>query len=128
MRLKHSCRDSGSSSKWTVPGSALLLQRNECHFLYRRSALRQAAERPSGSIVREEFFGDKTPVSKAVFKDPLTAAASIYVNKPGKAASEAIVMEAAIVGIAFVELRPPPKKPMPEVIPHVVPSQSPQNR
>lgn len=70
------------------------------------------AKRPSGSIVKEEFFEDRVPVGAAVFKDPLTAAAVLYVNEAGKAALEAIT-ETAIVGMALVELGPPPKKPRP---------------
>jgi hypothetical protein len=73
----------------------------------------RSAKRPSGSIVKEEFFEDRVPVSAAVFKDPLTAAAVLYVNEAGKAALETIIAEAAIVGIALVELGPPPKKPRP---------------
>ncbi|KZC19148.1 MULTISPECIES: hypothetical protein [Rhodanobacter] len=72
-----------------------------------------SAKRPSGSVVNEEFFEDRLPVDAAVFKDPLTAAAVLYVNEAGKAALEAIITEAAIVGVAFVELGPPPKKPRP---------------
>ncbi|WP_395120715.1 hypothetical protein ACFCQI_06950 [Rhodanobacter sp. FW102-FHT14D06] len=73
----------------------------------------RSAKRPSGSLVREEFFDDKIPVDAAVFKDPLTAAAVLYVNEAGKAALEAIVTDAAIVGLAIAELGPPPKKPRP---------------
>lgn len=73
----------------------------------------RSTKRPSGSIVKEAFFEHAVPVEPAVFKDPLTAAASIYVNDAGKAALEKIVAEAAIVGVAFVEPGPPPKKPRP---------------
>ncbi|UJJ60043.1 hypothetical protein [Rhodanobacter denitrificans] len=73
----------------------------------------RSAKRPSGSIVREEFFEDWVPVSAAVFKDPLTAAAVLYVNEAGKAALEAIIAEATIVGMALVELGRSPKKPRP---------------
>ena len=73
----------------------------------------RSAKRPSGSIVKEEFFEDRVPVSAAVFKDPLTAAAVLYVNEAGKAKLETIITEAAIVGMALVELGPPPKKPRP---------------
>jgi hypothetical protein len=73
----------------------------------------RSAKRPSGSIVKEEFFEDRVPAGAAVFKDPLTAAAVLYVNEAGKAALETIITEAAIVGIALVELGPPPKKPRP---------------
>lgn len=73
----------------------------------------RSTKRPSGSIVKEAFFEHAVPVEPAVFKDPLTAAASIYVNDAGKAALEKIVAEAAIAGVAFVEPGPPPKKPRP---------------
>lgn len=73
----------------------------------------RSAKRPSGSIVKEEFIEERVPVDAAVFKDPLTAAAVLYVNEAGKAALEAILTEAAIVGMAFAELGPPPKKPRP---------------
>lgn len=73
----------------------------------------RSVKRPSGSIVKEEFIEDRVPVDAAVLKDPLTAAAVLYVNEAGKAALEAIITEAAIVGMAFAELGPPPKKPRP---------------
>jgi hypothetical protein len=73
----------------------------------------RSAKRPSGSIAKEGFFDDKIPIDAAVFKDPLTAAAVLYVNEAGKAALEAIITKAAIVGMALVELGPPPKKPRP---------------
>ncbi|WP_241762637.1 hypothetical protein [Dyella ginsengisoli] len=73
----------------------------------------RSTRRPSGSIVKEAFFEHAVPVEPAVFKDPLTAAASIYVNDAGKAALEKIVAEAAIAGVAFVEPGPLPKKPRP---------------
>lgn len=73
----------------------------------------RSAKRPSGSIVKEEFFDDRVPVDAAVFKDPLTAGAVLYVNEAGKAVLETIITEATIVGLAFVELGPPPKKPRP---------------
>jgi hypothetical protein len=72
----------------------------------------RSAKRPSGSIVKEEFFEDRLPLDAAVFKDPLTAAAVLYVNEAGKAALERIFTEAAIVGAAIVELGPT-KKPRP---------------
>jgi hypothetical protein len=73
----------------------------------------RSAKRPSGSIVKEEFFEARLPIDAAVFKDPLTAPAVLYVNEAGKAALEAIIAETAIVGMALVELGPPPKKPRP---------------
>jgi hypothetical protein len=73
----------------------------------------RSAKRPSGSIVKEEFFEDRLPIDATVFKDPLTAAAVLYVNEAGKVALESIIRDAAIVGMALVELGPPPKKPRP---------------
>lgn len=73
----------------------------------------RSTKRPSGSLVREEFFDDKVPLDAAVFKDPLTVAAVLYVNEAGKAALEAIITDAAIVGLAIAELGPSPKKPRP---------------
>ncbi|MGN6282934.1 hypothetical protein [Frateuria sp.] len=73
----------------------------------------RSTKRPSGSIVKEAFRAGRVPVGEAVFKDPLTAAASIYVNDPGKAALERIITDAAIIGMTFVEPGPPPKKPRP---------------
>jgi hypothetical protein len=57
----------------------------------------RSTKRPSGSLVREEFFDDKVPLDAAVFKDPLTVAAVLYVNEAGKAVLEAIITDAAIV-------------------------------
>jgi hypothetical protein len=73
----------------------------------------RSTKRPSGSLVREEFFDDKVPLDAAVFKDPLTVAAVLYVNEAGKAVLEAIITDAAIVGLAIAELGPSPKKPRP---------------
>ena len=73
----------------------------------------RSAKRRDNSILKEEFFEDRLPVGPAVFKDPRTAMAVLYVNEAGKAALETIITEAAIVGIAFVELGPPPKRPRP---------------
>lgn len=73
----------------------------------------RSAKRPSGSIVKEEFIEERVPVDAAVFKDPMTAAAVLYVNEAGKAALETILTEAGIAGMAFAELDPPPKKPRP---------------
>ncbi|MGN6707285.1 MAG: hypothetical protein ACTHJO_14630 [Rhodanobacter sp.] len=73
----------------------------------------RSAKRPSGSIMKEAFIEERVPVDAAVFKDPLTAAAVLYVNEEGKAALETIIADAAIVGMAFTEPGPPPKKPRP---------------
>ena len=73
----------------------------------------RSAKRPSGSIVKEAFFEDRLPVDAAVSKDPLTATAVLRFNETGKAALETIINEAAIAGIALVELEPPSKKPRP---------------
>lgn len=69
--------------------------------------------RPSGSISKEAFFPERIPTEAAVFKDPLTAAATIYVNDTAKSRLEQLIEEAGIVGAAFVEPGPAAKKPRP---------------
>ncbi len=73
----------------------------------------QSAKKPSGALSKEAFFEDKVPSGAVVFKDPLTAPASVYVTEAGKAAIEALVAEAGISGLAIVEPGPGPKKPRP---------------
>jgi len=73
----------------------------------------RSVKRPSGSIVKEEFIEKRVPIDAAVFKDPLTAAAVLYVNKTDKTTLEAIITETAITNMTFTELSPPPKKPHP---------------
>lgn len=70
-------------------------------------------KRPTGALSKEEFFEDKVPTEAAVFKDPLTAPVKIYVNEAAKAALEALIADADLVGAAFVEPGPPPKRPRP---------------
>ena len=70
-------------------------------------------KRPTGAISKEEFFEDKVPTEASVFKDPLTAPVKIYVNEAAKAVLEELIAEADLVGAAFVEPGPPPKKPRP---------------
>lgn len=70
----------------------------------------RSAKRPSGSLVKEEFLDDKVPVDAAVFKDPLTAAAVLYVNSAGKAALEAIITDAGIAGLVIADLGPSPRR------------------
>ena len=72
-----------------------------------------STKRPSGSISKEAFFEDKVPAGEAVFKDSLTAAASLYVTDAGKVALEKLIVQAGITGAAFVEPGPPPKKARP---------------
>lgn len=72
-----------------------------------------STKRPSGSISKEAFFEAKVPTGHAVFKDPLTAPASLYVTEAGKAQLEDAVAKAGITGLAFVEPGPAPKKPRP---------------
>lgn len=69
--------------------------------------------KPSGAIVKEAFFADKVPMEAAVFKDPLMAAGKLYVNEQAKAVLEKLIAEAGLVGAAFNEPGPPPKKPRP---------------
>lgn len=72
-----------------------------------------STKRPSGSISKEAFFQSKVPTGPAVFKDPLTAPASLYVTGAGKAKLEEAVAKAGITGLAFIEPGPAPKKPRP---------------
>jgi hypothetical protein len=72
-----------------------------------------STKRPSGSISKEVFFENKVPTSEAVFKDPLTAPASLYVTTAAKDALEQIIAKAGITGAAFVEPGPGQKKPRP---------------
>jgi hypothetical protein len=73
----------------------------------------RSTRRPSGSISKEAFFEHAVPVDASVFKDPLTAAASIYVNAAGKEALERLLAKAGITGLAFAEPGPPPKRSRP---------------
>ena len=73
----------------------------------------RSAKKPSGAISKEEFFEDKVPVDAAVFKDPLMAAGKLYVNEAAKSVLEKLFEEAGIIGAAFVEPGPPPKKSRP---------------
>ena len=52
-------------------------------------------------------------VDESVFKDPLMAAGKLYVNEAGRTVLEELIAGAGIVGAAFVEPGPPPKKPRP---------------
>lgn len=72
-----------------------------------------STKRPSGSISKEAFFEGRVPAGAAVFKDPLTAPASLYVTEGGKGRLEEMVAKAGITGLAFVEPGPSPKKPRP---------------
>ncbi len=72
-----------------------------------------STKRPSGSISKEAFFEGRVPTGAAVFKDPLTAPASLYVTEGGKRRLEEVVAKARITGLAFVEPGPSPKKPRP---------------
>ena len=73
----------------------------------------RSEKRPTGALSKEEFFESKVPAEPAVFKDPLTAPVKIYVNEAAKVALEDLIAKADLVGAAFVEPGPPPKKPRP---------------
>ena len=60
-------------------------------------------------------FEDKVPKDESVFKDPLMAAAKLFVNDAAKAVLEKLITEAGIVGAAFIEPGSAPKKPRPTV-------------
>ncbi len=72
-----------------------------------------SARRPSGSISKEAFHDARVPTGAVVFKDPLTAPASLYVTETGKARLEELVAKAGITGLAFVEPGPGARKPRP---------------
>jgi hypothetical protein len=72
-----------------------------------------SAKKPSGAILKETFLADKVPAGEVVFKDPVTAPASLYVTNAGKSVLEKLAAEAGITGLALVEPGPPPKKPRP---------------
>ena len=93
----------GTESRWFYNVTNLVSCIDEAH----------STKRPSGAIAKEAFTEEKVPVAAAVFKDPLTAAASIYVNETGKNVLEELISVAGIVGAVFVEPGAPPKKPRP---------------
>ncbi len=62
----------------------------------------RSQKRPSGSIAKEAFVAAAVPSAAAVFKDPRTAPAKIYVSEAGKQALEQSIAAAGITGIAFV--------------------------
>ena len=64
----------------------------------------RSEKRRSGAIAMEAFDESNVPHETAVFKDPRTAGARIYVNDAGRAEIERIVAEA---GLAGVECGPP---------------------
>lgn len=67
-------------------------------------------KRISGSISKEAFLDDRLPLEPAVFKDPRTATVRIYVNQGARAEIEDLVAKSGIIGIAFAELGPPPRR------------------
>lgn len=73
----------------------------------------RSEKRPTGALSKEEFLQNKVPAEATVFKDPLTARVKIYVNDSAKSTLERLIAEASLVGAAFVEPGPPPKKPRP---------------
>lgn len=73
----------------------------------------QSVRKPSGAISKEAFFEAKVPRGAVVFKDPITAPASLYITEAGKVALEEVVAVAGITGLAVVEPGPGPKKPRP---------------
>ncbi len=72
-----------------------------------------STKKPSGAIAKEAFSEDRLPEEASVFKDPLTAAAKLYVNDAAKAELETLVAEARILGAAFVEPGATAKRPRP---------------
>jgi hypothetical protein len=73
----------------------------------------RSVKKPSGALSKEAFFEAKVPQGAVVFKDPLTAPASVYVTDTAKATLEECISQAGITGLAIVEPGPGPKKPRP---------------
>ena len=73
----------------------------------------RSEKRPTGALSKEAFSEERVPTESAIFKDPLTAPVKIYVNDAAKSTLEALIAEADLIGAAFVEPGPPPKKPRP---------------
>jgi len=73
----------------------------------------RSVKKPSGAISKEAFFPGKVPQGSVVFKDPLTAPASVYVTEAGRTELEQLVSNARITGLAIVEPGPGSKKPRP---------------
>ncbi|HET7329896.1 hypothetical protein [Dyella sp.] len=61
----------------------------------------RSEKRPEGSIAKEMFSESAVPSTPAVFKDPLTARTSIYVNDGAKAILEQRIAEFGITGMDF---------------------------
>jgi hypothetical protein len=74
----------------------------------------RSEKKASGVISKEIFLEERVPIDASVFKDPLTAAASLYVNEHGKSVIEKLIASAGLTGAAFVEPGPPPRKPRPQ--------------
>jgi hypothetical protein len=72
-----------------------------------------SVKKPSGAISKEAFSEGKVPKEESVFKDPLMAAAKLYVNDAAKAVLEELIAKADIAGAAFVEPGPGARKPRP---------------
>jgi hypothetical protein len=62
----------------------------------------RSEQRAGGTIGKEAFIDASVPVEAAVFKDPATARARIYVNEPGKQALEGAASQAGIRGLKFL--------------------------
>jgi hypothetical protein len=73
----------------------------------------RSERRPTGALSKEVFLDVEVPLQTAVFKDPLTAPTKIYVNEAAKADLEQLIAGAGLLGAAFVEPGPPPKKARP---------------
>ncbi len=72
-----------------------------------------SVKKPSGIISKEAFSEGKVPKEASVFKDPLMAAAKLYVNDSAKAVLEKLIASADLVGATFVEPGPAAKRPRP---------------
>lgn len=62
----------------------------------------RSEQRAGGTIGKEAFVESALPIVPAVFKDPITARARIYVNDGGKLALEEAAAQSGIRGLKFL--------------------------
>lgn len=61
------------------------------------------SEKQDDIVIKEAFLPDAVPVAPMIFKDPLTARISIYINQAGKEKFEQLAATAGLFGARFVE-------------------------
>ena len=62
----------------------------------------RSEQRAGSTIGKEAFIEAAVPAEAAVFKDPVTARARIYVNERGRQALEEAATQAGVQGLKFV--------------------------